>query len=290
MLLENKTAVIYGGGGSIGGACGYNAAGAIAADLGIDAWWGAEASSYAAIVLYRPFTTDATVARDGSRDVLTLTIRDQRWPPPPGLRSGRYNALTPDHGKLMHLFLVRDDLQAFAHLHPVPESRVGERFQTGVPPLPAHFPLRNRLISGLSRVVVVIEASDKSGSLITASCALEQGRDVMAVPGNVLSGRNKGGHALIRDGARIVETADDILAELGVAAPVPAGPAQDGSGCGTAASVDPLLTQMEPGEAYDLDALVKLSGLAPGRLLPRLMHLELGGSVHRVEGGRFIRG
>src|SRR5687768_17997630 len=88
-------------------------------------------------------------------------------------------------------------------------------YPPGTPPLPFHFPMRNRLISGLSRAVVVIEASDKSGSLITAACALEQGRDVMAVPGNVLSGRNRGGHALIRDGAKIVESADDIVAELG---------------------------------------------------------------------------
>jgi DNA processing protein len=96
-------------------------------------------------------------------------------------------------------------------------------YPPGTAPLPFQFPQRNRLISGLSRAVVVIEASEKSGSLITASCALQQGREVMAVPGNVLSGRNRGAHALIRDGAKIVEGADDIVEELGwgVASHVP---------------------------------------------------------------------
>jgi DNA processing protein len=150
-------------------------------------------------------------------------------------------------------------------------------------PLAEHFPLRNRIISGISLAVVVVEASEKSGSLITARCAMEQGRDVMAVPGSVLSGRNRGSHSLLKDGAKVVETADDILEELGWPAARPASEHQTLAACD-----DPLLAHMEPGEAYDLDELVTATGTAPSRLLPRLMELELLGHV-RASGGRFGR-
>jgi DNA processing protein len=159
----------------------------------------------------------------------------------------------------------------------------------GAPPLPHHFPLRNRLISGLSLAVVVIEASEKSGSLITAACALEQGREVMAVPGNVLSGRNRGGHALLKDGAKIVETADDIVEGLGW------DPAEDRSArtganaSGSGASVDPVLLAMASDQPYGLDELAASSGLDARRLLPRLIELELAGLVRREGGGRFVR-
>jgi DNA processing protein len=162
-------------------------------------------------------------------------------------------------------------------------------YPPGTPPLAFHFPMRNRLISGLSRAVVVIEANEKSGSLITAACALEQGRDVMAVPGNVLSGRNRGAHALIRDGAKIVECADDIVEELGWPRSA-ARPSGDVSReAQSSASGDPLLRLMHAGQAYDLDGLVAVSGVDGVGLLPRLLELELHGLVQRIDGGRFMR-
>jgi DNA processing protein len=152
----------------------------------------------------------------------------------------------------------------------------------GAAPLPEHFPLRNRIISGISLATVVVEASERSGSLITARCALEQGRDVMAVPGSVLSGRNRGSHALLKDGAKVVETADDILQELGwrpvAGRDEPAKQLIEGD----------LLGRMEPGEEYGLDELVQLTGIGGVELLARLTELELGGFVS-VTGGRFQR-
>jgi DNA processing protein len=154
----------------------------------------------------------------------------------------------------------------------------------GTGPQQWFFPLRNRIISGLSRAVVVIEASEKSGSLITARCALDQGRDVLAVPGNVLTGRSRGAHALLKDGAKIVECADDILEELGMA-PV-ATAADEGV---PARRADPILDCLVAGEASDLDEICEKSGLRTPRLLPRLFELELQGLVRRIGGGRFMR-
>jgi len=160
----------------------------------------------------------------------------------------------------------------------------------GTRPLPFFFPLRNRIISGLSRAVVVVEAGEKSGSLITARLALDQGRDVLAVPGNVLSGRNRGAHGLLRDGAKIVESADDILEELGMRNGVVGARSEaDEKRRGRALSSDPVLACLSPGEPADLDALAERSGLTASRLLTRLFELELQGAVRRAGGGRFVR-
>lgn len=162
-------------------------------------------------------------------------------------------------------------------------------FPPDTPPLPLFFPMRNRLISGLCRAVVVIEANEKSGSLITAACALEQGREVMAVPGNVLSGRNRGAHALIRDGAKIVECADDIVEELWGAGRSAGVETNALSSTSSGVSADPIVGRMEAGQAYDVDALAVVSGLENVQLLACLIELELQGRVRRVGGGRFMR-
>jgi DNA processing protein len=103
---------------------------------------------------------------------------------------------------------------------------------------------------------------------------------VLAVPGSVLSGRNRGAHALLRDGAKIVESADDIFEELGMA---PAG------STAVRAAADPILQCLTPGEPSDLDLISERTGLSPTRLLPRLFELELRGAIARVGGGRFVR-
>jgi DNA processing protein len=173
-------------------------------------------------------------------------------------------------------------------------------FPPDTPPLPAYFPQRNRIISGLALAVVIVEAAEKSGSLITARFALDQGREVLAVPGNILSGRNSGAHALLRDGAKIVEGVDDILEEIqrGIR---DFGTRESGvgirqSGCGAegsntvdSASQDPVLLNMAVAEPYDLDELAALSGMDRITLLSRLLELELAGAVQRVDGGRFVR-
>jgi DNA processing protein len=157
-------------------------------------------------------------------------------------------------------------------------------FPPGTPPQSHHFPLRNRIISGLSRAVIVIEAGERSGSLITARMAMEQGREVLVVPGNVLSGRNRGGHALIKDGARLVESVEDVLAELGLNC----GSAKRGIehfGADKSVTENELSSQMAIGETYDADTLAGLTGWDVSRLLSGLAALELEGQVVRVPGG-----
>lgn len=167
------------------------------------------------------------------------------------------------------------------HVYP-PENeelfeRIGRRglmiteFPPGTLPYPGNFPRRNRIISGLSRAVLVVEAAEKSGSLITARLAADQGRDVMAMPGLTAGGRNRGAHALLKDGAKLVESAVDILQELGIGV--------IGAGCGeTTQTVE-----------FTVDDIAMELKIPAGDALARLLEWELTGEIRRIGSGRFIR-
>ena len=153
-------------------------------------------------------------------------------------------------------------------------------YPIGTPPLAANFPRRNRIISALSQGTLVVEAALQSGSLITARMAAEQGREVFAIPGSIHSAQSHGCHALIRQGAKLVESAQDVLEELRLP------PARPQGAPGPAPAQDPLLQAMGL-EPIGLDELIARTGIAAAALQARLLELELAGVVARMPGGRF---
>lgn len=157
-------------------------------------------------------------------------------------------------------------------------------FPLGTPAIAANFPRRNRIISGLSRGVLVVEAAPESGSLITARLAAEQGREVFAIPGSIHSPVARGCHKLIKQGAKLVETAQDILEELGSypepAESIPSGmPANEENALLGALGHDPC----------SLDDLVERTGLAADQLLTELLTMELAGALATLPGNRYQR-
>ena len=152
-------------------------------------------------------------------------------------------------------------------------------FPLGTPPLASNFPRRNRIISGLSLGCLVVEASVQSGSLITARMALEQGREVFAIPGSIHSPQSRGCHALIKQGAKLVESARDILEELGYRnSPAPAGSVPD----------HPLFVHLGF-DPLDVESLAQRSGLTIGELSAILLQLELDGMIASLPGGLYQR-
>ena len=175
--------------------------------------------------------------------------------------------------------------------------RIAERgliiseFPLGTPPLTANFPRRNRIISGLSHGTLVIEAALQSGSLITARLAAEQGKEVFAIPGSIHSPQSRGCHLLIKQGAKLVESAQDVLEELRLPLSFAAAEASDAPVLTQAQEVKtehPLLKTLGF-DAASLDALQARIGWPTAQLQAQLLELELGGEVARLPGGLFVR-
>lgn len=176
-------------------------------------------------------------------------------------------------------------------LYPPPNRalarEIGERgcllteFALGTPPLPGNFPCRNRLISGLSRGVLVVEGARKSGSLSTARSAIDQNREVFAMPGSIHSPQSKGCHYLIKEGAKLVECAEDILVELGLALP------------GDVARHEPTILEPHPlldemgFDPVTVDQLANRTGRQAAAICAGLSQLEIEGRIAAIPGGWF---
>ena len=187
--------------------------------------------------------------------------------------SGVERAYPPEHEALYHRICENGAV--------ISELPIGTR------PMAFNFPARNRLISGFSLGVVVVEATEKSGSLITAAMAVEQGREVFAVPGEAGASRSRGSHRLIRQGAKLVERVDDIIEEIAPqllshsgGAVQPSRPVLPQSASDAARKVFALLQE----NSLQVDQVIEKSGLAPAQALEVLLDLELQGFLRQSPG------
>lgn len=165
------------------------------------------------------------------------------------------------------------------------------QFSPGTPPMPWHFPLRNRTLAGLALGVVVVEAGERSGALITARLAAELGREVLAVPGRITSELSRGPNGLIGDGARLVASWSDIVQELPERArrslrPLPETPGEVQPVAGGDAQL--VLAGLRPDEPTHIETVIAATGLSPARAAAALLALELSGQARQMEGQRWM--
>jgi DNA processing protein len=168
------------------------------------------------------------------------------------------------------------------------------QFAPGTRPLAGYFPARNRVIAGLSLGVVVVEAAEKSGSLITAGLAGELGREVMAVPGPLTSPQSVGAHRLIQDGAALIQGWEDVVGQLPLRwrdrvralPPVPPGTGQPAPEDDTQTA---CLLRLLGEEPMGIDSIIERSGIAPGRASALLVTLEVEGRIRQLDGKRFVQ-
>ncbi|MBM4311887.1 MAG: DNA-protecting protein DprA [Deltaproteobacteria bacterium] len=168
------------------------------------------------------------------------------------------------------------------------KGAIVSEYAPGTGPDAYHFPARNRIISGMARAIVVVEASPKSGSLITARLALEQGRDVFAVPGSIYSFKARGAHQLIRSGAALVESGQDIIEALGMAHAARAAEPESPAPEALAPEARRVYDLLEPGPAH-IDRLICETSLPSSAISAALLELELGGFIRQLPGKHFER-
>ncbi len=214
---------------------------------------------------------------------------------------GALDSLTPGSTRLATVAVVGTGLdRVYPKHHFELAHRIAQNglliseYPLGTPPLPANFPKRNRLIAGLAQGTLVIEAALRSGSLITARLSAEQGKEVFAIPGSIHSTQSHGCHSLIKQGAKLVESAQDVLEEMkiviqaefgGAVVPVPT---PDDTALNTTDS-DQVLLDALGFDPVGLDALQARCSLETAALQAQLMTLELQGQVARLPGGLFQR-
>ena len=214
---------------------------------------------------------------------------------------GALDGLGPNDNRLATIAVVGTGLdRVYPKSHRDLAHRIAENgliiseYPLGTPPLAENFPKRNRLIAGLAQGTLVVEAALKSGSLITARLAAEQGKDVFAIPGSIHSTQARGCHALIKQGAKLVESAQDVLEELKI--PLPKQSTASSSASHEDSTEADDLSDAENGllaalgfDPVGLDALQARTGIPTAQLQADLMTLELEGLVSRLPGGLFQR-